>query len=90
MGTSHGPALSRPAFDLNGTPDGACSQDGQILGTYLHGLFDQSDAVAALLRWAGLRSEVSVDTLALREASLERIATAAVPLLERLNALQAR
>ncbi|MEN3275937.1 MAG: adenosylcobyric acid synthase [Massilia sp.] len=87
MGTSHGPALSRPAFDLDGVVDGACSPDGHILGTYLHGLFDHPDAAAALLRWAGLRSAQRVDTAALREASIDRIADAARPLFERLKAL---
>ncbi len=32
--------------------DGAQSDDGQILGTYLHGLFDHPDAAQALLGWA--------------------------------------
>jgi len=84
MGTSQGAALDLPAFHIDGRPEGACSPDGQILGTYLHGLFDHPDACAALLRWAGARSEHRVDTAALREASLDRIAVAAQPLLERL------
>jgi len=74
----------RPAFEIDGRPEGACSDDGQVLGTYLHGLFDHADACAALLRWAGLHSAHVVDTAALREASLDRIADAAAPLLERL------
>ncbi|RYE66126.1 MAG: hypothetical protein EOO81_11885 [Oxalobacteraceae bacterium] len=58
--------------------------DGQILGTYLHGLFDEAPACAALLRWAGLHSDAAVDSAALRDASLDRIADAAEPLLMRL------
>ena len=84
MGTSQGAALGLPAFHVDGRPEGAYSPDGQILGTYLHGLFDHPDACAALLRWAGARSEHRVDTAALREASLERIADAAQPLFDRL------
>ncbi len=87
MGTSSGAALELPAFRIDGRPEGARSADGQILGTYLHGLFDTPQASAALLRWAGLHSEHSVDTAQLREESLERIADAAQPLLDALIAL---
>jgi adenosylcobyric acid synthase len=78
------PALARPAFEIDGRGEGACSDDGQILGSYLHGMFDEASACAALLRWAGLHSEHAVDAAALREASLDRIADAAAPLLARL------
>lgn len=84
MGVSDGEALARPAFEIDGRGEGACSDDGQIIGTYLHGLFDNAPACAALLRWAGLHSDAAVDSAALREASLDRIADAAEPLLMRL------
>ena len=87
MGVSHGAALRQPAFVIAGRPEGAVSPDGQILGSYLHGLFDTPAACTALLRWAGLASQHTVDTSALREASLERIADAALPLLQALEAL---
>jgi len=54
--------------------DGALSGDGQILATYVHGLFDAPDACAALLAWAGLDGAERIDYPALREASLERLA----------------
>ncbi|MNN45447.1 cobyric acid synthase [compost metagenome] len=63
------------------------SGDGQILGSYLHGMFDTPAACSALLRWAGLESAHTVDTAALREASLERIADAAMPLMDALERL---
>lgn len=85
MGISRGPALERAAFRIDGRPEGARSQDGQILGTYLHGVFDTPQAAAALLRWAGLDSDLSLDTARLREASLDRIADAARPLLDALQ-----
>ncbi|MYM98196.1 cobyric acid synthase [Duganella vulcania] len=88
MGTSTGDALDTPAFIIDGRPEGARSADGQILGTYLHGLFDSPQANGALLRWAGLHTENTVDTSALREASLDRIADAAQPLLDALLALR--
>ena len=84
MGVSEGAALARSAFEIDGRGEGACSDDGQIIGTYLHGLFDDAPACAALLRWAGLHSDAAVDSTALREASLDRIADAAEPLLTRL------
>jgi adenosylcobyric acid synthase len=84
MGVSSGAALERPAFRIDGCAEGAQSADGQVLGTYLHGLFDHPEAGAALLRWAGLNSETSVDTSQLREASLDRLADASQPLLDAL------
>jgi adenosylcobyric acid synthase len=39
VGRSSGPALSRPMLDLGGSPDGAVSPDGRIMGCYVHGLF---------------------------------------------------
>ncbi|CAH0318655.1 Cobyric acid synthase [Massilia sp. Bi118] len=84
MGVSSGAALARPAFEIDGRPEGACSDDGQVLGSYLHGMFDKASACKALLRWAGLHSEHAVDAAALREASLDRIADASALLLDRI------
>ncbi|VWB58569.1 cobyric acid synthase [Burkholderia pseudomultivorans] len=82
MGDTRGPALAAPALELaadggdarRARPDGALSADGQILATYVHGLFDAPDACAALLAWAGLDGAERIDYPALREASLERLA----------------
>jgi adenosylcobyric acid synthase len=87
MGKSHGSALLSPAFHIDGRPEGARSDDDQVLGTYLHGLFDTPQANAALLRWAGLNSSATVDSGQLREASLDRIADVTEPLLDALIAL---
>ncbi len=54
--------------------DGAISPDGQVLATYLHGVFDHPAACKALLQWAGLAGAQALDLNALREASLERLA----------------
>ena len=88
MGVSSGAALASPAFLVDGRKEGAMSQDGQVLGTYLHGLFDHPDACHALLQWAGLRSETRVDAHALREASIDRIADAAEDMFRNLIALR--
>ncbi len=75
MGVTEGPALARPAVHLvDGRAEGAISPDGQILATYLHGLFDAPEACRALLAWAGVRDAQAQDYGALREASLERLA----------------
>jgi adenosylcobyric acid synthase len=75
-GVSRGPALARPALHLDHGPDGALSEDGQILATYLHGLFDEPAAQRALLAWAGLDTDLAVDAAALAEAAIDRLADA--------------
>jgi len=84
MGVTRGPALDNPAFYLGPRPEGARSEDDRILGTYLHGVFDTPQAFTALLQWAGLADAAPVDLAQLREQSLDRIADAAIPLLEAL------
>jgi adenosylcobyric acid synthase len=74
MGVSRGVGLSRPAIKLGNRSDGAISADGQLLGSYLHGLFDHPQASRALLRWAGMTGAESVDYHALKEQGLERLA----------------
>jgi adenosylcobyric acid synthase len=75
MGRTNGPALERPAVLLDdGRPDGAFSADGQVMGTYLHGLFEETSACTALLRWAGLTQPVQIDHAARREQALDRLA----------------
>ncbi|WP_028694801.1 cobyric acid synthase [Pseudomonas cremoricolorata] len=74
-GVTEGAALRQPAVRLaDGRDDGAISADGQVLATYLHGLFEGSDSCAALLRWAGLAEVQRIDYEALRERDIERLA----------------
>ncbi|MEK9133880.1 MAG: cobyric acid synthase CobQ, partial [Pseudomonadota bacterium] len=61
---------------MPGATDGALSDDGQILGTYVHGLFESRDVCDSLLAWAGLEAVQSPDYHALREASIDRLADA--------------
>jgi adenosylcobyric acid synthase len=80
MGITEGPALASPAVMLGDgdavRADGAVSADGQILATYLHGLFDAPDACRALLQWAGLANAQQIDHDARRLASIEKLADA--------------
>lgn len=73
-GLSTGPALAHPSAQLAGGADGARSTDGQIIGSYVHGLFETAEAAAAVLRWAGLAAPQVSDHAARREAALNRLA----------------
>lgn len=70
-GVSTGAALSTPAIDLPEGGDGVLTD--QILGTYLHGIFDEPAAMSELLRWAGLEDAQAFDYAAEKERSLQRL-----------------
>ena len=74
MGITQGKALDRPATQLGGTAEGAISEDGQILATYCHGLFDSPQALSSLLEWAGHKPTYHFDPNARREHDIERLA----------------
>lgn len=74
-GVSSGTALNSPVATMDdGRTDGAISADNQVLGTYLHGLFDHPNSSAALLAWAGLETTQVVDQREIRETQLNRLA----------------
>ncbi len=73
-GLSKGKALQHPLLQLSHGPDGAISEDQQIIGSYLHGLFEQQTSCDALLQWAGLNIANSPDYIAQRETDIERLA----------------
>ena len=73
-GVTEGDALQRPLVQLADRNDGAIGLDGQVIGTYLHGLFESTEACDALLQWAGLTTVVTPDYAALREAGIDRVA----------------
>ncbi|WP_101757548.1 cobyric acid synthase [Oceanicoccus sp. KOV_DT_Chl] len=73
-GISSGPALDKPFARINQRADGAISEDGNIIGTYLHGLFDHAEAREYLLQWAGLANVESFDYQALQEQEINRLA----------------
>ncbi len=76
MGVSTGQALARPLLRLAQGNDGAASEGGQIIGTYVHGLFDHPAACGALLRWAGLNEAETLDYRQQRLDQLDRLAQA--------------
>ena len=73
-GKSTGVALSSPFASIDNRADGAISADGQIIGSYLHGLFDEAASRGAILRWAGLRQVEEMDYLQLREDAIDQLA----------------
>ncbi|MCA1854269.1 MAG: cobyric acid synthase CobQ, partial [Beggiatoa sp.] len=75
-GVTRGEALRRPAVYLEGRGDGVLSEDGQIFGTYVHGLFESTAACNALLRWAGLDDPQTSDYHVMRETHIDRLADA--------------
>ncbi len=72
-GVTAGPALQRPLFDVGGRLDGAVSDDGQVMGGYLHGLFDRAGVCDALLQPP---QESTTDYEQHRQAALDRLADA--------------
>jgi adenosylcobyric acid synthase len=74
MGTTTGPDCARPFARLaDGSPEGAVSSDGRVIGTYVHGLFgDDRQRSAWLERLGAAPSVIAHD--ALIEATLDRLA----------------
>ena len=73
-GRTEGAALSRPFLILDdGSAEGAISEDGRVMGTYLHGLFDRGEGRAALLAGWGAASD-GLDQTARVDAALDEIA----------------
>jgi adenosylcobyric acid synthase len=79
-GSTHGDEPGGPLFELSCREDGARFEDGvvsaddNVLGTYLHGLFDEPAMLAHWLRWAGLGAVEAFDYPQFREAQIERLA----------------
>ena len=55
IGRSTGPDRARPMFEIAGEPEGAVSADGQVMGSYLHGMFGEDGFRAAFLGSLGGR-----------------------------------
>jgi adenosylcobyric acid synthase len=65
MGVTTGPDCARPFARLaDGSPEGAVSADGRVLGTYVHGLFaDDRQRAAWLKRFAAGPTHIAYDVL---------------------------
>ncbi|KLN63612.1 cobyric acid synthase [Vibrio sp. VPAP30] len=56
--------------------DGAVSDCNQVLGTYLHGIFDCPDAVSAICQWVGVDEIAQIDHKQNQQKAIDRIADA--------------
>lgn len=80
MGTTRNVGEHKPFARVQGAAgqvrdDGACSDDDQVRGTYIHGLFDTMEAQKSLLQWASGGSSVEpVDYDAVCESEINRLA----------------
>ncbi|MEM9247359.1 MAG: cobyric acid synthase [Pseudomonadota bacterium] len=61
IGTTNGPDCARPFAHVGGAAEGACSADGRIAGSYLHGMFADDTFRAAWLAGRGQRAEGTYD-----------------------------
>ena len=59
IGRTHGPDRTRPFAYLDGRPEGAMSANGQVAGSYLHGMFRDDAFRAAWLAGFGVTAEIS-------------------------------
>jgi adenosylcobyric acid synthase len=81
-GATVGDETGAALFELRCNEDGARFDDGvlnadnNVLGTYLHGLFDTPEMLAHWLQWAGLGAVDAFDYPEFREAQIERLADA--------------
>ena len=53
IGSSDGPDRGRPMFRIEGKEEGAISRSGRIMGSYVHGLFNQDDFRKHFLKQLG-------------------------------------
>ena len=75
-GVSEGQALLSPVLKMDsGEMEGSISSDQQVLGTYVHGIFDNTSVCEALLHWAGAKKMQAVDFNVLCEQGIELMAT---------------
>jgi adenosylcobyric acid synthase len=74
-GVSVGNALLKPLLKMaSGETEGVVSSDNKIIGTYVHGIFDQTEARESLLKWAGMGDVALVDFSELSEQGINLMA----------------
>lgn len=73
-GETQGPDTQRAVLSIGNRNDGAISEDNQVLGCYIHGLFESQAACSALLHWAGFKEKIAIDYHATRDREIDRLA----------------
>lgn len=71
---NHFALLNNEKNKENGEKEGYISEDGQIIGTYLHGVFDHPEALQTLLNWAGVDQAAAFDYDQYRDSEINRLA----------------
>ena len=74
MGVTSGPDRERSFAAIGGEPEGAISEDGKVMGTYLHGLFAADAFRATFLRHLGVEVDITQNYEAGIEATLDGLA----------------
>lgn len=67
---------SQPVLLTNGEADGAVSSCNQIMGTYLHGLFESPQVTSLICEWANQSTIENVDFESIKENAINTIADA--------------
>lgn len=66
---------NQPLLRLDdGRDDGSINDDGNVLGSYIHGIFDTPEICNSILAWAGLEKNASINLNSIREQQLTRLA----------------
>ncbi len=80
VGTTQGEDTQRPLVQLNDDhgqrTDGARNQDNTVIGSYVHGILDESSLLDSILNWAGLAAIESFDYQGHRAKEIDRLADA--------------
>lgn len=80
VGVTEGADTKRPLVhlhdELGERCDGARNADNTVMGTYIHGILDESCLLDSILNWAGLSDIQSFDYQAHRANEIERLADA--------------
>lgn len=54
--------------------DGAINRDNTVMGSYVHGFFDEADVLSYCLEWVGIKTCDAFDYNAYKEAEINRLA----------------
>ena len=80
VGTTAGADTERPLVYLqegeHHRADGARNADNTVMGTYVHGILDESSLLDSILIWAGVEAIQPFDYLAHRASEIDRLADA--------------
>jgi adenosylcobyric acid synthase len=74
MGVTSGPDRERSFATIGGEPEGATSEDGKVMGTYLHGLFADDAFRTTFLHNLGVDVDITKNYEAGIEATLDGLA----------------